>query len=121
MVTPLLGRGTPAARIGTVSGRLLRIQGVDDVLDLLEDEDASCAGSIALVVDAGATFLAPIFAELAGLICLNGSTGSHLAIVSRDFGTPALFSATIDGPEPETGDIVTIDTDSGAIYGSASP
>ena len=114
-MTDLFGRGIPADNVGTVCGPILRVHGVDDVLALLEDEQSSFAGSIALVADAGATFLAPIFSEFAGLICLNGSPGSHLAIVSRDFGTPALFSVTFEGREPSTGDRVTVDTESGSV------
>lgn len=114
-MTHLLGRGTPADKVGAVTGPVLRVDGIEDVLTLLEDDPASFAGSIVFVKDAGATFLAPIFSEFAGVICLNGSPGSHLAIVSRDFGTPALFSVAFEGREPLTGDKVTIDTDSGSV------
>lgn len=113
-----LGAGIPAANMGAISGPVLQVNGVDDVLDLLEVEDSAFAGAIALVTDAGATFLAPIFSELAGLICLNGATGSHLAIVSRDFGKPALLSVEFEGAMPVTGEIVTIDTESGSVYGA---
>jgi pyruvate, water dikinase len=118
VVTHLSGRGIPADNVGEVSGRVLRVEGVDHVLALLDDDSRSYAGSIAVVADAGATFLAPIFSELAGLVCLTGSAASHLAIVSRDFGTPALFSVSFKSREPTTGDMVTIDTESGSVSGS---
>lgn len=117
MVTSLRGRGTSAGDLGSVSGRILIIDGVDDVLKLLEDESAAHLGAIALVADAGATFLAPVFADLAGLVCRGGSTGSHLAIVSRDFGTPALFSVVFEGREPVDGDRVTVDSGAGLVVG----
>jgi phosphoenolpyruvate-protein kinase (PTS system EI component) len=114
-MTRILGEGKPAADYGSVSGPLLRLDSVADVVALLDKEEETYAGSIVLVSDAGATFLAPIFPELAGIICLNGNRGSHLAIVSRDFGIPALFSCVLSSADTESGTLVTVDTTDGAI------
>lgn len=110
----ILGKGLPAGDAGKAVGPVLRIDGVDDVVALLDDSSA-VEGAIAVIADAGATFLAPIFGELAGLICLNGTPGSHLAIVSRDFGTPALLSVEFVQEMPPDGTLVCVDTSSGEV------
>jgi len=61
------------------------MEGPPDVLDLM---DAGAEGVIVLVRDAGATFLAPIFHELAGVVCTGGTSRSHIGIVSREFQLP---------------------------------
>ncbi len=96
-------------------GRLHRFDTVDDVLAVLDDgTDPNTL--VALVQDAGATFLAPLEADLAGILCRSGDVESHLAIVSRDFRIPALmgFSFSVD-PEPENGAEVRIMLDTGTL------
>ena len=46
------------------------MEGPDDVLDLM---DTGAEGVVALVRDAGATFLAPIYHELTAIICTSGT------------------------------------------------
>src|SRR5437016_5721997 len=100
-------RGRSNVEEGTVLGNT-----PDDVLRLLDD---GAVGIVAVVPDAGASFLAPIQEDLAALVCLTGNTESHLAIVSRDFGTPALMAFAFDGAEPEEGREVEVDTDAGTL------
>ena len=52
-----------------------------------------------LVDDAGTTFLAPVLSKLAGVVCISGALGSHLAIVTREFEIPALMGTGIENPE----------------------
>lgn len=108
----VLGHGTPVFGGARATGRLVRVDTPDIVLDLL---DTGAEDVIALVQDAGATFLAPIQGDLRGLVCRSGNTESHLAIVSRDFRTPALVAFRFDGDEPDDGALVEIDTDAGTI------
>ena len=63
----------------------------------------------AVVRDAGATFLAPIYHELTGIICTGGTVRSHIGIVSREFQVPCVMGATFPDGEPANGDQVTID------------
>lgn len=56
-------------------------------------------GKIVLVNDGGTTFLAPILSKLAGVVCITGALGSHLAIVTREFEIPALMGTMIEKPE----------------------
>jgi signal transduction protein with GAF and PtsI domain len=89
-----------------VRGRFLPIEAPEDVLDLM---DTSAEGVIALVRDAGATFLAPIYHELAGVICAAGTPRSHIGIVSREFQVPCVMGAVFVDGEPAAGTEVEID------------
>jgi signal transduction protein with GAF and PtsI domain len=76
-----------------VQGEWRRLEDPDDVLELM---DESAAGVVACVIDAGATFLAPIFDELTAVVCLSGTPVSHIGIVSREYQVPCLMGATLD-------------------------
>ena len=78
----------------------------DDVLDLM---DSGAEGVIALVRDAGATFLAPIYHELTAVVCASGTPRSHIGIVSREFQVPCVTACTFTRPEPADGDEVELD------------
>jgi signal transduction protein with GAF and PtsI domain len=77
----------------------------DDVLGLM---DTSADGVVACVADAGATFLAPIFDELAAVVCLSGTPLSHIGIVSREYQVPCVMGAELT-TEPADGDEVEVD------------
>jgi phosphohistidine swiveling domain-containing protein len=71
---------------------------------------------VAVIRDAGATFLGPVQADLVGLVCLSGNLGSHLAIVSRELGTPALIGFELaEGRELVDGLQVELDPASGEL------
>jgi phosphohistidine swiveling domain-containing protein len=113
----LLGIGIPVADGAVVSGHLISLNDPSDVLALLDQADAGDARDLVAVVrDAGATFLGPIQADLVGLICLSGDLGSHLAIVSRELGTPALVGFAVgEGLELLEGTRVELDPCKGEL------
>ncbi|MHA1906009.1 MAG: PEP-utilizing enzyme [Candidatus Thorarchaeota archaeon] len=76
-------------------GELRYITTVQEVIALLKE---GADGKIVLVDDAGTTFLAPVLSKLAGVVCMSGALGSHLAIVTREFEIPALMATVIDDP-----------------------
>ena len=78
----------------------------EDVLALM---DSGAEGVVVLVRDAGATFLAPIYHELTGVICTSGTVRSHIGIVSREFQIPCVMGTTFDGDEPAEGTEVELD------------
>ena len=85
----------------SAQGALRVITSIEDVLSLLREfkaEEASgpIGAKIVLVEDAGTTTLAPVLSRLKGVICTSGALGSHLAIVTREFGIPALMGTKID-------------------------
>ena len=83
-----IGEGSPCSSKSDVTGELVYIKVIEDVIKLFD----KAAGKICLVDDAGITTLSPILPELSGIICTTGSGGSHLAIVSREFGLPCIMA-----------------------------
>jgi len=71
--------------------------------------DTSAEGVVALVRDAGATFLAPLYDELTAIVCSGGTPRSHIGIVSREFQLPCVMGATFAGAEPADGTEVEVD------------
>ncbi|MCH2432959.1 MAG: PEP-utilizing enzyme [Acidimicrobiales bacterium] len=100
-----IGRGRKAFDFGSVRGVWRRLEGPEDVLALM---DTGAEGLIAVIRDAGATFLAPIFEELAGVVCTGGTIRSHIGIISREFQVAGVIAAEI-GDEPEDGTEVELD------------
>jgi phosphohistidine swiveling domain-containing protein len=110
----VLGVGIPVADGAAVSGHLISLNEPADVLALLDDDGDR--DLVAVIRDAGATFLGPVQADLVGLVCLSGDLGSHLAIVSRELGTPALVGfAVAEGHELREGAHVELDPMSGEL------
>lgn len=101
-----VGRGAKVFDQGPVRGALRVLDGPDDVLELM---DTGAHGVVALVRDAGATFLAPIYHELTAVVCTSGTVRSHIGIVSREFQIPCVMGAAFDGEEPADGSDVEVD------------
>ena len=101
-----IGRGAKVFDAPPVRGRFLPMEGPDDVLDLM---DSGAEGVVALVRDAGATFLAPIYHELTAIICTSGTVRSHIGIVSREFQVPCVMACRFGGAEPAAGTEVELD------------
>jgi signal transduction protein with GAF and PtsI domain len=99
-----IGRGAKVFDHAPVRGRFVAMEGPDDVLALM---DSGADGVVALVRDAGATFLAPIYHELSGIICTSGTVRSHIGIVSREFQVPCVMGCVLE--EPEGGTEVELD------------
>jgi phosphoenolpyruvate synthase/pyruvate phosphate dikinase len=72
----------------SAEGELRIIKSVQDVITLWKE---GASGKIVMVDDAGITTLGPILPKLAGVVCMSGGLGSHLAIVTREFSIPALM------------------------------
>ena len=89
-----------------VQGTWRALEGPDDVLDLM---DTGAEGVVALVRDAGATFLAPIYHELTAVVCTGGTVRSHIGIVSREFQVPCIMACAFSDGEPADGDEVEVD------------
>ena len=106
----IIGRGTKVFEAAPVQGEWRRLEDPDDVLELM---DTSASGVVACVVDAGATFLAPIFDELTAVVCLSGTPVSHIGIVSREFQVPCVMGCAFDADEPDDGTEVELDCSGG--------
>jgi len=101
-----IGEGTKVFDAAAVRGRFQAIESPDDVLALM---DTGADGVVALVRDAGATFLAPIYHELTAVICTGGTPRSHIGIVSREFQVPCVMECTFADGEPANGSEVEVD------------
>jgi phosphohistidine swiveling domain-containing protein len=114
----VIGRGVKVFSAAPVRGEWRRLEDPDDVLELM---DTSAEGVVACVVDAGATFLAPIFDDLTAVVCLSGTPVSHIGIVSREYQIPCIMAATLDA-EPKDGDTVVVDCsgDDGVVRATSS-
>jgi len=100
----------------TAEGELRYVTTMKQVIGLMKE---GAEGKIVLVDDAGTTFLAPILSKLAGVVCISGALGSHLAIVTREFEIPALLGIGIENPEDLDGKHVAIRPEegtSGALF-----
>jgi len=76
--------------------------------DVIAVMDEGATGIVAVVADAGATFLAPIFEDCAAVVCLSGTPLSHIGIVSREYQVPCVMSAVLV-EQPATGATVEVD------------
>jgi len=101
-----IGRGAKVFDHAPVRGRFSPMEGPDDVLALM---DSGAEGVVAMVRDAGATFLAPIYHELTAIICTSGTVRSHIGIVSREFQVPCVMACAFVGDEPQAGAEVELD------------
>jgi signal transduction protein with GAF and PtsI domain len=101
-----IGRGDKVFDAAAVQGTWRALEQPDDVLALM---DTGAEGVVALVRDAGATFLAPVFHELAAVVCTSGTVRSHIGIVSREFQIPCLMATSFADGEPADGDLVEVD------------
>lgn len=55
------------------------------------------ADTIAIVDDSGGTLTAPILEKFKGVLCAGGTTRSHLAILTREYGISCLMNARLSG------------------------
>ena len=110
-----IGTGTRVFEATAVRGRWRRLTSPDDVLVLM---DTTAEGVVACVADAGATFLAPIFDELAAIVCLSGTPLSHIGIVSREYQVPCVMAATLSNEPADDAEVeVDCSSEPGVVRG----
>jgi signal transduction protein with GAF and PtsI domain len=112
-----IGRGQKVFDSPPVRGTLRVMENAEDVLRLMDEIDADGPSDVVVLVrDAGATFLAPLYHDLTGVICTAGTLRSHIGIVTREFQVPCAMGADFeqvpaDGTEVEldcSGDVAVI-------------
>ena len=64
--------------------------------------------TIAIVDDSGGTLTAPILERFKGVLCAGGTTRSHLAILTREYGIPCFMNARLSGIK--TGDRIEMES-----------
>ncbi|NGP08086.1 hypothetical protein G6038_21925 [Rhodococcus sp. 14C212] len=88
----VIGKGTPSYNFEPATGTIRRFRSPADVIESI---DSDLESTIALVASGGTTFLSPILGRLGGIVCLDGTLRSHLAIVSREFEVPCLVGTEL--------------------------
>ncbi len=116
MLMETIGEGLSCSSKTDVIGEFVFIRTTEEVIDLFD----KATGKICIVEEAGTTTLGPILSDLAGVICTTGSTGSHLAIVSREFDLPCVMGTEfkvddLSSLHGKKGKISTIDEDKGLV------
>jgi len=89
----VVGRGQITLK-ARAEGELRYVKTIQDVIALWKE---GASGKIVIIDDAGVTTLGPILSKLAGVVCMSGGLGSHLAIVTREFSIPALMGTKLEG------------------------
>jgi hypothetical protein len=82
-------------RAENVTGIARHVRTIDTVLQYLNH--GVPADTIAIVDDSGGTLTAPILEKFKGVLCAGGTTRSHLAILTREYGIPCLMNARLSG------------------------
>jgi pyruvate,water dikinase len=92
-----------------------RVTGIIRILERIEDIPTVQAGEIVVVsrTDPGWT---PVFSKIGGLITESGGVLSHGAVVSREFGIPAVTNVRNACSVFENGQRVTIDGSQGIVF-----
>jgi phosphohistidine swiveling domain-containing protein len=91
-MTNMLGKGVASYAFAPVAGTLRHFHSPQDVIESI---DSDLESTIAVVASGGTTFLSPILGRLGGIVCLDGTLRSHLAIVSREYEVPCLVGAEL--------------------------
>lgn len=93
----VLGDGDNAFQVeADVEGTVLVVREVSEVDRLMREGVPE--GTIAVIDDAGGTMTAPILEDFDGVLCLAGTVRSHLAIIAREMGVPALMGVRLKRP-----------------------
>ncbi|MEM7540430.1 MAG: PEP-utilizing enzyme [Pseudomonadota bacterium] len=78
-----------------LTGNALYVRTSDKVLELLTNGVPD--DTIAIVDDSGGTLTAPVLEKFKGVLCAGGTTRSHLAILTREYGIPCFMNARLSG------------------------
>jgi hypothetical protein len=92
----VLGNGDNVFRAkADVSGTARFVSTVERVMEMLTEGVPE--NTIAVIDDSGGTLTAPILGEFTGVLCMGGTTRSHLGILTREYGIPCLMAVELDG------------------------
>jgi hypothetical protein len=93
---PVLGTGDNVFRArADVEGIARFVSTVETVMEMLTE--GVPPKTIAVIDDSGGTLTAPILGDFAGVLCMGGTTRSHLGILTREYGVPCLMAVELDG------------------------
>ncbi|MSY63059.1 MAG: hypothetical protein F2662_02830, partial [Actinobacteria bacterium] len=106
----------PASQDGNISGKGVAPGEITAEVIVVKEFDASVdvRGKVLVVhyIDPGWTLL---FTQAAGIVAERGNALSHAAIIAREIGIPAIVAAPNATKDLKTGDLVTINGNTGMI------
>ena len=106
----------PASQDGNISGKGVAPGEIKAEVIVVKEFDASVdvRGKVLVVhyIDPGWTLL---FTQAAGIVAERGNALSHAAIIAREIGIPAIVAAPNATKDLKTGDLVTINGNTGMI------
>lgn len=96
-----------------ISGTARYVCSSDKVLCYLSGEIPE--DTIAIIEDSGGTLTAPVLEGFKAVLCAGGTTRSHLAILSREYGIPCLMNVKLSGVKEGDSLIVEISAKSQTV------
>lgn len=92
----VLGKGDNVFKArADVEGVARFVSTVETVMEMLTD--GVPPHTIAVIDDSGGTLTAPILGDFTGVLCMGGTSRSHLGILTREYGVPCLMAVQLDG------------------------
>jgi pyruvate, water dikinase len=108
------GDDAPADELRGIAASAGTSEGQARVITKVEELDQVRAGEI-LVCPITAPSWAPVFARIAGAVSDIGGIMSHAAIVSREYGLPAVVGTGFGTKRIQTGQRIRVDGDTGVV------
>jgi pyruvate,water dikinase len=103
-----------AARIEGIAGSPGTVEGTARVVMTVDEFDQVRAGDI-LVCQMTNPAWVVLFTKIAGLVTDTGGTTSHPAVLSREFGIPAVVGTSVASKRIRTGDRIRVDGTKGIV------
>ena len=100
--------GSLTASAGAASGAVFKVRSSVDLLEF--------PGNAVLVVEQPLPDWSSLVGRAAAVISEKGHVATHLAIVAREFGIPAIFGIKGAMQALENGTVVTVDADGRCVY-----
>jgi phosphohistidine swiveling domain-containing protein len=101
-------------RITGIAGSPGQVEGVARVVQTIDEFDAVQDGEI-LVCQMTNPAWVVLFTKIAGLVTDTGGTTSHPAVLSREFGIPAVIGTSVATHRLSTGDRIRVDGSAGVV------
>ncbi len=107
-------------RIEGIPGSPGVVEGVARVVRTIDDFDEVTDGDV-LVCQMTNPAWVVLFTKIAGLVTDTGGTTSHPAVLSREFGIPAVVGTSVATERISTGDRIRVDGSAGVVEILADP
>ena len=103
-----------ARQVGGIAGSPGQVEGIARVVMTIDEFDEVRDGDI-LVCQMTNPAWVVLFTKIAGLVTDTGGTTSHPAVLSREFGIPAVVGTSVATHRIRTGDRIRVDGTNGRV------